>query len=138
MKLSLSATFMDVSMSSVCFSTSYLPTMASKVIQRGIRLLTILCDFTNNCVILHRRILKICVGDLVNKGPKSKEVIEYFMSHKDSCLSVRGNHDEVIISAYIKLLESGEVLEKNSWIKELTTDHMDLLTQLPYTITIPK
>lgn len=34
------------------------------------------------------KILKIFVGDLINKGPKNLEVIDYMMSHRDDCISV--------------------------------------------------
>ena len=34
------------------------------------------------------RILKIFVGDLVNKGPKNLEVIDYMMAHREDCISV--------------------------------------------------
>lgn len=32
------------------------------------------------------KILKIFVGDLINKGPKNIEVINYMMAHRDDCL----------------------------------------------------
>lgn len=34
------------------------------------------------------RILKIFVGDLINKGPKNLEMIDYMMAHRDDCISV--------------------------------------------------
>ena len=46
------------------------------------------------------RILKFFVGDLINKGPKSKEVIDFMIEHADECLSVRGNHEEISIKAF--------------------------------------
>lgn len=94
------------------------------------------CLFLIFCLTL--RILKICTGDLVNKGPKSREVIEYFQNNTNCCLSVRGNHDEVILKEYQKYLNDGQILPKNEWIKQLTYDHIHYLSQLPYTISIPK
>ncbi|XP_046918253.1 bis(5'-nucleosyl)-tetraphosphatase PrpE [asymmetrical] [Dermatophagoides farinae] len=86
-----------------------------------------------------KKILKICAGDLINKGPKSKEVLEYFMKNQDDCISVRGNHDQVMINEYINYIKTGDIAEKNSWLKELTLDgHFEFLRQLPYTIRIPK
>ncbi|OTF80471.1 hypothetical protein BLA29_012896 [Euroglyphus maynei] len=46
--------------------------------------------------VVHFRILKICTGDLINKGPKNKQVLDYFMNNQDDCISVRGNHDHVM------------------------------------------
>lgn len=37
----------------------------------------------------------ILVGDLVNKGPFSAEVVSY--ARKNGVLSVRGNHDEALL-----------------------------------------
>ena len=34
----------------------------------------------------------VCVGDLIDKGPKSKEVLDWFFSQED-CYCVRGNHE---------------------------------------------
>ncbi|KAI2801334.1 hypothetical protein BLOT_010884 [Blomia tropicalis] len=85
-----------------------------------------------------KRILKICAGDLVNKGPKNREVLDFLMENEDNCISVRGNHDEVVMKEYIKLLEQGEIMEKNMWIKQLNKKHLNYLIQLPYTITIPQ
>ena len=60
------------------------------------------------------------------------------MENEDNCISVRGNHDEVVMKEYIKLLEQGEIMEKNMWIKQLNKKHLNYLIQLPYTITIPQ
>lgn len=38
----------------------------------------------------------VCIGDLVDKGPKSKEVLDWFFELKNNygnCFSVRGNHE---------------------------------------------
>lgn len=37
----------------------------------------------------------ILVGDLINKGPKSAEVVKY--ARELNCFSVRGNHDEHVL-----------------------------------------
>jgi len=34
-----------------------------------------------------------CVGDLVNRGPKSLKTLHFLMSLDDACVSVLGNHD---------------------------------------------
>lgn len=84
------------------------------------------------------RCLKILVGDLVNKGPKSKEVIDVCMDiYPKSIIAVRGNHDEIVIQRY-KEYKSGATLEpKNEWIRRLSVKHITYLERLPYTITIP-
>lgn len=45
------------------------------------------------------KILKIFVGDLINKGRKNIEVINYMMSHLDDCLSV-GIFDFLFLSNF--------------------------------------
>lgn len=87
------------------------------------------------------RILKLFVGDLVNKGPKSKQVIEYFMQQgKEDMLSVRGNHDERMVQEYMRFLKDKNVQlnPEHEWIKQLDAEHIDFLVSLPYTISLPK
>lgn len=75
---------------------------------------------------------------MVNKGPKNKEVLEYLIQNNDTCLAVRGNHDEVVINEYIRYAETGEVLDKNRWMTNLTIEQVTYLAELPYTIHIPQ
>lgn len=43
--------------------------------------------------------LVICCGDIVNKGPLSRETVSFLRSHgPNEILSVRGNHDEMVSS----------------------------------------
>nr|DAA34754.1 TPA_inf: hypothetical conserved protein 1088 [Amblyomma variegatum] len=44
--------------------------------------------------------LKLFVGDLVNKGPKSEDVLDYLIANRAWCHAVRGNHDEVVLREY--------------------------------------
>ena len=60
------------------------------------------------------------------------------MNNADTCIAVRGNHDELVIREYIKYMEKDEIQEKNIWIKDLSKNHFNYLTQLPYTISIPQ
>ncbi|KAI1295406.1 Bis(5'-nucleosyl)-tetraphosphatase, symmetrical [Halotydeus destructor] len=83
------------------------------------------------------KILKIFVGDLVNKGNKHRDVIKYMIANSADCLSVRGNHDEVVIREYLKLKKGEELKPRNSWMKELTDDEVNYLVSLPYSISIP-
>ncbi len=41
-------------------------------------------------------------GDLVNKGPKSFDVIKYLMDLEESAITVLGNHDFYLIASYFK------------------------------------
>lgn len=87
---------------------------------------------------MNSKILKVFVGDLVNKGPKSKQVVDYMMAHETDCLSVRGNHDETVIKQYLMYKsDPTALLEKNAWMKELTDPEITYLISLPYTISIP-
>ncbi|MDA9094479.1 metallophosphoesterase, partial [Gammaproteobacteria bacterium] len=40
----------------------------------------------------------IFAGDLVNRGPKSKEVLDFCLKHRDSIKLVLGNHDLYLLS----------------------------------------
>ncbi|GIX78916.1 metallophos domain-containing protein [Caerostris darwini] len=82
-------------------------------------------------------VLKLLVGDLVNKGPKNSEVLNLVRQSK-SILSVRGNHDEVVLKEYFDSKNSDYRLkEKNLWIKDLSNENINYLTELPYTISLP-
>ena len=50
-------------------------------------------------------------GDLVNRGPKSLEVLEYLYSIKESVVIVLGNHDLALIAAYYGIKKSNETIE---------------------------
>ncbi|CAL4319291.1 Bis(5'-nucleosyl)-tetraphosphatase [symmetrical] [Buchnera aphidicola (Chaitophorus sp. 3695)] len=52
-------------------------------------------------------------GDLVGRGPKSLEVLEYIFSLKDKARLVLGNHDLNLLSVYFNI-------EKNSIEKEIS------------------
>ncbi|XP_015791726.1 putative metallophosphoesterase YNL217W [Tetranychus urticae] len=84
------------------------------------------------------KILKIFVGDLVNKGEKNVEVLKYLMNDgKNDCIAVRGNHDEIVIREYLKIKNEGKVPSPtNQWIQELHQEQIDYIVKLPYTITL--
>lgn len=82
--------------------------------------------------------LKLFVGDLINKGPKSEELLEFFMSNSITCQSVRGNHDEVVLREYLRSRNPDySVPLQNVWMKNLDADKIRFIQELPYTISLP-
>lgn len=82
--------------------------------------------------------LKILVGDLVNKGPKSVKVLEACRDiYPSSILAVRGNHDEIVLAEYNKCKAGEKLLPKNKWIEKVPGRYIDYLKRLPYTISLP-
>ncbi len=73
-----------------------------------------------NCEFNEERDLLIFVGDLVNKGPFSAEVIQYVrkLFQKGVARVVRGNHDDALLRKAELPLE--ERSEKYSYIEKLT------------------
>ena len=75
------------------------------------------------------------VGDLVNRGPKGLEVLDYLYSIKDSIKVVLGNHDIALIAAYYGLKKSNPTIEPIlsskkadiliAWLKSLPFLHID-------------
>lgn len=82
--------------------------------------------------------LKLFVGDLVNKGPRSEDVLEFLVQNMSSCQAVRGNHDEVVLKEYYSSRSQSYTLAvNNSWIKRLSARHIRYLEALPYTLLLP-
>ncbi len=79
----------------------------------------------------------IFVGDLVNKGPKCKEVLDLVCNI--GAYSVRGNHDHRCVNKLIKLREDPtfKLEKKYQWIKEIDDSYIKFFKKLPYTISIP-
>jgi len=75
------------------------------------------------------------VGDLVNRGPKSKEVLEFVYENQDSTEVVLGNHDIALLAAWWGLkkpnpslesvLEDGRSDEWLRWLCERGFLHID-------------
>lgn len=77
-------------------------------------------------------------GDIINKGPKSSEVIKYVLSLKNvKC--VMGNHDRIAVRWYIKNKDK-KPHQNNKFIKDLydnlTDEEWKWLINLPYYIEI--
>lgn len=41
--------------------------------------------------------LTIAVGDLIDRGPKSREVLEWFMNNQDKAIAIYGNHEDMMV-----------------------------------------
>uniref|UniRef100_G3MKH6 Calcineurin-like phosphoesterase domain-containing protein n=2 Tax=Amblyomma TaxID=6942 RepID=G3MKH6_AMBMU len=97
-----------------------------------------LMDLLAVAKVKEKHTLKLFVGDLVNKGPKSEEVLDYLISDRASCHAVRGNHDEVVLKEYYASRSLTYALSpENTWINRLTARHVRYLEQLPYTLLLP-
>lgn len=82
--------------------------------------------------------LKLFVGDLVNKGPRSLDVLDFLIQNSSSCQAVRGNHDEVVLREYYSSRSQSYALAPdNGWIKQLSLRHIRYLEDLPYTLLLP-
>lgn len=82
----------------------------------------------NTCVVF--------VGDLVNKGPKSRQVLEFVKSN--GWYSVRGNHDEIcLLELKLSIEEHREPPPKFMWTTQLSAETLDWFKDLPYAIHIP-
>ena len=81
------------------------------------------------------------LGDLIDRGPKSAEVVKLVMTNNFNCL--RGNHEEMLLSAID--VDSGEVNEKlyQAWLHsggdstvasyrgEIPIEHLQWINNLP-------
>lgn len=113
----------------------------------------------HGCHRTFRKLLKefpsdqIClVGDLVDRGPDSVDVIQFVMDNADRIKCVRGNHEEMMIKFYeqqdkgygqygdIWLQNGGQKVYDAYKYKYGTTKlytHLDFLKSLPYYIEFP-
>ena len=80
-------------------------------------------------------IITILVGDLINKGHQSREVLDYV--RRLGALSVRGNHDQKCIGQMTFLRESKPIEKEFEWLRDLTDEDYTQLINLPYTISLP-
>ncbi|TMW63016.1 hypothetical protein Poli38472_005634 [Pythium oligandrum] len=79
----------------------------------------------------------ILVGDLVNKGPKSPEVVQF--ARQKNALCVRGNHDDAALSAYYAWKSGGDdaLPAKYGYVKSFSEEDIRYLEELPFTISLP-
>lgn len=78
----------------------------------------------------------VFVGDLMNKGPESAEVVK--LVRELGAYSVRGNHDEVSLSMHAQYSTLAPPLQREfQWLHQLSEEDLEWAHSLPYTITIP-
>ncbi|KAJ9510469.1 hypothetical protein QJQ45_015936 [Haematococcus lacustris] len=76
------------------------------------------------------------VGDLVNKGPASRQVLASFRTMQ--ALGVRGNHDDNCLQRWRVWHEQGSPLKPGSeWLSELDPEDVAVLEKLPFTLYLP-
>ena len=82
---------------------------------------------------------KICivfVGDLMNKGPKSHQVVK--LAREMGAYCVRGNHEEVSLREWQKSkTDPCGMKEKFSWLHRLSAEDIKWAMELPFSIRIP-
>ncbi|CAH1800924.1 unnamed protein product [Owenia fusiformis] len=84
-------------------------------------------------------ILIISVGDAINKGPKNIKVLDYIIARKNTIFMVRGNHEDGLLHEYYKHIanDSYQIRKKWQWICDLKKEHIEFISELPYTFSIP-
>ncbi|MEX0619498.1 MAG: symmetrical bis(5'-nucleosyl)-tetraphosphatase [Pseudohongiellaceae bacterium] len=78
-----------------------------------------------------------CVGDLINRGPKSLDTLRYLRDMDDTCRIVLGNHDLHFLAIFAgkspargkdtlaKLLKAPDVFELSEWLRTKPLAHYD-------------
>jgi len=80
----------------------------------------------------------VLVGDLCNKGKKSVDVIRHVQS-TPNWWSVRGNHDDGALRAALMGNDAQQQGKKKyHWIHNMNDSDVEFLSELPYTLRIPK
>lgn len=50
-------------------------------------------------------------GDLIDRGPRSKEVVQWLIDNPSKCKSVKGNHEQMLLQCY----EKNTMSARSSW-----------------------
>ena len=87
--------------------------------------------------------IAISVGDLVNKGPSSLDVLKTIK--EEEMYAVRGNHDDAALAAYnaFAKYKVSPSKEKYQWVTELSSSNKEysqlvgVLEELPFSLSLP-
>ena len=85
---------------------------------------TLGCEINNGSVVLPENRKIILIGDLIDKGPMSKEVIDFVHSNQDKFLLVLGNHE------YGNYQYVTGKLKKGTWTDTFIDKYMDTIRLL--------
>ena len=77
----------------------------------------------------------ICVGDLVNKGPKNAEVVP--LARGLGAFAVCGNHELAVLRGWTARQARPDAEPHFAWTDAMHTDDVEYIRQLPYTISLP-
>ena len=68
--------------------------------------LNIICDIAGNYQTFLALVAKmpkdhrvLALGDLIDRGPRSREVIEWFMKNRETAVALRGNHEQLMLDS---------------------------------------
>ncbi|XP_041348240.1 bis(5'-nucleosyl)-tetraphosphatase PrpE [asymmetrical]-like isoform X1 [Gigantopelta aegis] len=96
-----------------------------------------LMDLAEKAQEIHDNTLFVFVGDLVNKGPFNKAVLDFVRSLDH--YAVRGNHDDAVLRQCLdyRTNPSRQLPASYHWVTCFTDSDVEYLAELPYSIEIP-
>ncbi|XP_041348242.1 bis(5'-nucleosyl)-tetraphosphatase PrpE [asymmetrical]-like isoform X2 [Gigantopelta aegis] len=96
-----------------------------------------LCELIHRATDVEPNIVIVCVGDLINNGPHSANVLKHVQGL--GCHVVCGNHEEVALREVtnIKWNDGYQLPDKYHWILSLDPSDVQFIESLPYSISIP-
>lgn len=87
----------------------------------------------------------VFLGDYVDRGPKSKEVVEFLMAgpqNRDTWICLKGNHEDLMVQGShvwlsnggVQTLLSYDMLDENHMLRDgwLPQNHLDWMNRLPF------
>lgn len=85
----------------------------------------------------------VCVGDMIDRGPKSAEVVEFFMSNEEA-IAICGNHEDMMIrgllqdceDSYADWIFNGGTQTLNSYNNLVPKAHLNFLASLPKSVLL--
>ena len=75
--------------------------------------------------------LILAVGDLIDRGPKSKEVIQWFIDNTDKADSLYGNHEDMMVSNSPWWLHNGGAETLKSYNYQIPSSHIEWISKRP-------